>query len=234
VGVVGTFRVPTIAHGIDEAVPPVVAHYEVWSPWTVGLFEDYLQSEDRAPDYMIRSAEFPAATNEITLARYYDEIDKGRWYRVLQRRTVPRRVRVTPIIDQPIEFGEEIRIPREFRHRLLVATVDLRLNWKGRLLATLYQPPSSYLIPNRKLGSQLRISPIISRYGVVLTKRRRRRKKINHRSHHPLLPEVESKVRTLELEAELAGYDATQLYEPDIQLRVYVVEFFDVPQPARQ
>jgi hypothetical protein len=258
IATVGTFQSLLLAYGLHPETLPVVAHYEVWSPRAAAAIDRYLNS-DEAPQYLVRTANYPSASNELSIARLYRPTGSAGFnYTLLERRSDPLVVRSETLFEGTVGWDEPIDIPSEHLDSLLVAEVRYHRNLAGRLVSFLHHPPHAQMILERSDGSRasVRLNSMLADQGIVAAVdvpdpeyggHLQRRgvpgvKTIQdghwgggpdalHLSRHAILTEVESNVRRVRFRAETLGHDATALFKPELHVRIQVVSFTEAPQP---
>lgn len=258
IGTIGTFQTPVLAYGLHAETLPVVAHYEVWSPRAAASIDDYLES-DAAPQFLVRTASYPSASNEITVARLYRPTSiAGFNHRLLERRSEPLTTSSKTLFDGTVGWDEPIDIPSEYWDSLLVADVTYHQSLAGRLVSFLHHPPHAEMILEKSDGSEasVRLNSMLAGQGVVAAvdvpdpeyggHLQRRgvpgEKTIQegfwgggsdalHLSRHAVLSEVKSNVRRITFRARTLDRDATSLFKPELHVRVRVVSFSDASEP---
>lgn len=250
VATIGTYQTPLMAHGVRTETLPVVAHYEVWSPRTSAAMDRYLES-DEAPQFLLRTASFPSASNEISIARFYRPTSNAGFnYTLLERRTEPLTVRSRTIFDGDLGWDDPIDIPSEHWDSVLVVEVGYHPNLAGRAVGFLHHPPHVQMILEKSGGSEvdIRLNSLISGQGVIAAAdvpdpeyggHMQRRgipgvKTIQdghwgggpdalHLSRHAVLTEVQSNVRRISFHAQTLDWSAASLFKPQLQVRIQVV-----------
>ena len=258
IATIGTHQTLMLAHGLHSETLPVVAHYEVWSPRTVAAIDRYLES-DQAPRFLVRSANYPSVSNEVTVARLYrPTFADGFNHVVLERRSEPLVVSSQTLFEGTVGWDEPIDIPPEHWDSVLVADVSFHKNMAGRLVSFLHHPAHAQMILEKSDGSEasVRLNSMLSGQGVVAAAdvphpeyggHLQRRgvpgvKTIQdghwgggsdalHLARHPILTEVESNVRRIRFRARALGWDASALFKPEIQVRIRVLSFGTTSQP---
>ncbi len=258
VATIGTFQTPVLAHGLHAETLPVVAHYEVWSPRAAASIDRYLES-DAAPQFLVRTASYPSASNELTVARLYRSTPvAGFNYRLLERRSEPLVVSSKTLFDGTVGWDESIDIPSEYWDSLLVADITYHQNLAGRLVSFLHHPPHAEMILEKSDGTEasVRLNSMLAAQGVVAAvdvpdpeyggHLQRRgvpgEKTIQdgywgggsdalHLSRHAILSEVHSNVRKIRFRARTLDRDASALFKPELHVRVRVVSFSEASEP---
>ena len=258
VATIGTYHTPLLAHGVRSEILPVVAHYEVWSPRAAAAMDRYLES-DEAPQFLVRAANYPSVSNEVSIARLYrPTTNAGFNYRLLERRTEPLIVSSQTLFEGTVGWDEPIDIPSEQWDSLLVADVRYHKNMAGRLVAFLHHPPHVQMILEKSDGNEasVRLNSMLADHGVVAAAdvphheyggHLQRRgvpgaKTIQdghwgggpdalHLARHAVLTEVESNVRRIRFRARTLGRDASGLFKPELHVRVRVVSLGAGSQP---
>jgi hypothetical protein len=232
IATIGTYQTPLLAHGLRSETLPVIAHYEVWSPRNVAAMDRYLES-DEAARFLVRAANYPSASNELSVARLYRPISAARYYTLLERRTEPLVVSSRTLFDATVGWDEPIDIPPEHWGSLLVAEVHFRENMAGRLVGLLHHPPHAQMILEKSSGAHaiVRLNSLLADQGVVAAAYVAAPQKGHwdassralHLARHPILTEVESNVRRITFRARTLGQDASALFEPELRVRIRVV-----------
>jgi hypothetical protein len=232
IATIGTYQMPVFANGLRPESLPVVAHYEVWTPRNVAAIDRYLES-DEAPRFLVRTANYPSASNELSVARLYRPISNARGYTLLKRRTEPLVVSSRTLFDGTVGWDEPIDIPSDHWGSLLVAEVRFRKNMGGRLLGFFHHPPHAQMVLEKSSGHEasLRLNSLLADQGVVAAAHVARPQRGNwgasspalQRPRHPILTEVESQVRRIRFRARTLGRDASALFEPELHVRIRVV-----------
>lgn len=258
VATIGTFQTLVWAHGLRSETLPVVAHYEVWSPRSAAAMDEYLQS-DAAPRFLVRTASFASALNELSIARFYQETaTRGFNYTLLERRTEPLLVSSRTLFEGAVGWDEPIEIPAEHWDSLLVVEVDFRQNLAGRLVSFLHHPPHAQMVLERTDGTEarVRLNSMLAQQGVVAAAdvphdeyggHLQRRgvpgaKTIQdgdwgggadalHLARHAILSEISSNVRRITFSAETVGLEASALFDPELHVRIRVVSLSERAEP---
>jgi len=260
IATIGTYQTPLLAHHLHAETIPIIAHYEVWSPRTVAAMNRYLES-DEAPRFLVRSANYASASNEITVARLYRTVFTAFYYTLLERRAEPLVASSRTLFDGTVRWGEPIDIPPEYWSSLLVADVRFQHSMAGRLVGFLHHPPHAQMVLERTDGGEafVRMNSWISGHGVVVSADtppptygvylHRRGVSVGtmpktiqegywggsaqalHLARHRILTEVQSKVRRITFRARTLRGDASALFEPELHVRIRVVSFSESSQP---
>jgi hypothetical protein len=256
VATIGTFHTALLAHRVHAETLPVIAHYEVWSPRAAAAIDRYLES-DEAPELLVRAASYPSVSNELSIARLYRPTGIGGFnYSLLERRAEPLVVTSETLFEGTVGWNEPIDIPEAHWDSLVVAEVSYHRNMAGRLVSFLHHPPHVQIILEKTDGSEasVRLNSMLAPDGVVaavdvphpeygghLTRRGVPGVKTIqdghwgggsdalHLSRHGVLSEVKSNVRRIRFKAETLGWEASGLFQPELQVRVRVVSLREAP-----
>jgi len=236
IAVVGTYQVPLLAHGLKPETIPVIAHYEVWSPRSAAMIDQYFESP-LAPEFVLRTSNYESVSNELTLARHYDRFSAGKHHVMLKRRKDPLSVSWNTVIECDVGWDEPIAIPPEHRDSLLIAEVELESNALGRLVGFLLHPAHIQMVLSKpkKRSSRVRINPVLAREGVVVAGGGRSwdaTAAALHGTRHGLLSEVESRVKAITFRGRIAGRDAAALFKPRIHVTIRAATFHGHPTEA--
>jgi hypothetical protein len=236
IATIGTYQTPLLAHGLRSETLPVIAHYEVWSPRSVAAMDRYLES-DEAPPFLVRVANYPSASNELSVARLYRPISAARHYTLLERRTEPLVVSSQTLFDATVGWDEPIDIPPEHWDSLLVAEVHFRKNMAGRLVGFFHHPPHAQMVLEKSSGARatVRLNSWLADEGVVVAAHVAAPQKglwdassrALHLARHPILTEVQSNVSRITFRARTLGRDASALFESELRVRILVVSIGD-------
>jgi hypothetical protein len=232
IATIGTAHMPVLAHGLRSETLPVVAHYEVWSPRNVTAIDRYLES-DEASLFLVRTANYPSASNELSVARLYRPISTHRYYTLLKRRTEPLVVSSRTLFDGTVGWDEPIDIPSEHWNSLLVAEVHFHKNMVGRLVGFFHHPPHAQMVLEKSSGADaiVRLNSLLADQGVVVAARGGHwgaGGRALHGARHPILTEVESRVRRITFRARTLGRDASMLFDPELRVRIRVVSIDEI------
>jgi hypothetical protein len=258
IATIGTFQTPVLAYGLHAETLPVVAHYEVWSPRAAEAIDRYLESE-AAPQFLVRTASYPSASNEITIARLYRPTSiTGFNHTLLERRSEPLAVSAKTLFEGTVGWDQPIEIPSEYWDSLLVADVTYHQNLAGRLVSFLHHPAHAEMILEKTDGSEasVRLNSMLAGQGVVAAvdvpdpeyggHLQRRgvpgEKTIQdgywgggsdalHLSRHAVLSEVKSNVRRITFRARTLDRDASALFKPELHVRIRVISFSEASEP---
>ena len=258
IATIGTYQTPILAHGLRSETLPVVAHYEVWSPRAAAAIDRYLES-NQAPQFLVRSASYASASNELTVARLYRPTSTGGFnYELLERRPEPLVATSQTLFEGTVGWNEPIDIPPEHWDSLLVAEVAFHKNMAGRLVSFLHHPAHVQMILEKSDGGEasVRLNSMLSGQGVVAAVdvphpehgghlQRRGVPGVEtiqdghwgggsdalHLSRHGVLSEVESNVRRIRFRARTLGWDATGLFKPDLHVRILVMSLSAASEP---
>jgi hypothetical protein len=143
VGVFGTWHSLLLGYSGPHVALPVVASYEIWSPWTSRREQEFLLGPE-APDYLLYTASPVSAEVAVTLARRYEEIERRPRYLLLRRRPQSLAVNKRVVFDATVDDRRAIAIPAEWRTGPAVAEVRYTKTLANTVISTIHQPPKPF------------------------------------------------------------------------------------------
>jgi hypothetical protein len=128
---------------MNLVLSPVLQRYSAYTPYLDGLNAQWVR--DRGPRFLIfdgrsidgRNAwtETPAMWAEVY--RWYDTRTLGTRNLLLERRTVPRFLRLEPLTQEPLRFGDDLRFPTS--REPIFWSMHCSLTKRGRLRELLFR-----------------------------------------------------------------------------------------------
>jgi hypothetical protein len=217
-----------IAHDLQFDPRPVIQSYSAFTPELAELNAAHLRGS-HAPDnilFDINSVNnnFPSLEDGRScpeLLTRYDITDLTGQFVILKRSSHPRKHRLTPLADVPVQLGVPVTIA--INDAPLWAELEISPTLFGAVVATLYKPPVLNLSVSLEDGRQLlfRVVPGMARSGFLLS---------------PLIPDNESfaslyspaywhnlrglHIKSLTLFAVTAS-GSTPCYRSPLRLRLY-------------
>ena len=169
VAVFGTYQSLLLGHPGRLLNLPVIASYEIWSPWTSRLERDFFLNSN-PPDYLVYTASPSSAEVACTLTSVYEEVERGQQYRLLRRRPVPLTVTRRAVLEENIDAGDVVELEPEWRTGPAIVEVRYTKTFLHSVLSALYQPAEAYLVlfEGRKPFAKIRMNPLLSAEGIVL------------------------------------------------------------------
>ena len=145
VGVFGSCQSLLLGHAGRHVVLPIVAPYEIWSPWTSRREREFLLGPE-APDYLLYTGSPASAELALTLAARYAEVERRPSYWLLRRRPVPpERAQACRPRDQRRRRGPH-GVPPDWRTAPAVVEVRYTKTFTNTLISAVYQPPEAFLV----------------------------------------------------------------------------------------
>jgi len=230
IAVFGTYQSLVLGHPGRHVALPIVAPYEIWSPWTSRREREFLMGP-AAPDYLIYTASPTSAELALTLTARYAEIERGPRHRLLRLRPVPLTVTKRVVFEGHVEAGDTIEIPSAWRTGPAVAEVRYTKTFTNALISALYQPPEAFLVLFRMRTpfAKIRMNGLLSAEGVALSSQPGdwdSRPLALHGIRFGLLTDERVEATALGFEATgAAGPEWKRYFRPRIHLRIYIAEF---------
>jgi hypothetical protein len=217
-----------IAHDLQFDPRPVIQSYSAFTPELAELNAAHLRGP-HAPDNILFDVNsvnnnFPSLEDGRSwpeLLTRYDITDLTGQFVILKRSSHPRKHRLTPLADVPVQLGVPVTIATN--DAPLWAELEISPTLFGAVVATLYKPPVLNLSVSLEDGRQLlfRVVPGMARSGFLLS---------------PLIPDNESfaslyspaywhnlrglHIKSLTLFAVTAS-GSTPCYRSPLRLRLY-------------
>ena len=230
IGVFGTYQALVLGHPARHVTLPIVAPYEIWSPWASRRERDFLMGPD-APDYLLYTTSPASAELALALTARYAEIEPGFRHRLLQRRPMPLTVKKRVVFERDVEAGDTIEIPLEWKTGPAVAQVRYTKTWTNTLISGLYQPPEAFIVlfRGRTPFARVRMNALLSAEGIVLSSQPGiwdGSPLALHGIRFGLLTDERVDATALGFEARgVAGNEWALYFRPRIHLRIYIPEF---------
>ncbi len=226
-----------LAHGLPYHPRPVIQSYSAYTPELAELNAAFLRSNRAASNILfeIRPVDdhFPSLDDGRSwpeLLTRYDVADAMGTFVLLKQSATPREYHLQPLGDQPVVFGEPIRLPAT-NHGRLWAEMEINKSVLGSAVSVLHKPPMLRLAVSLRNGRRLdfRLVPDMARSGFLLS---------------PLINDNESFVALASVDGErdLMGWEVTSLtisaatesgstrcYQSPMRLRLYQLDY---PRPG--
>jgi len=230
VAVIGTYQTPIIAHGLEVASLPVIAHYEVWTPRATRKTRNFLSGPD-SPKYIFRAASYRSALTETVLASHYVQIGRNRFFRTLRRRNSPLTVKVMSEMKGATSWNSTVKIPERLRAKTLVLRLKMNDRTLGKTISFLFQPPIVKLVLRSKgcKDTFIRLNRLLLDEGVVLAMPWWCKYSHNynsfHEEFHSPLDHVQRYAESFSVVSSLCGKNASSLFEQKIQYEMMSLQF---------
>jgi hypothetical protein len=170
VAVFGSYQALLLGHAGRRVALPIVAPYEIWSPWTSRREREFLMGPD-APDYLLYTGSPASGDLALTLTTRYVEVDRRPSYRLLRRRPASLNVNKRVVFDASVDAGQRIEIPPDWRQGPAVAEVRYIKTLTNTLISAVYQPPEAFLVlfKGPTPAAKIRMNALMSSEGIVLS-----------------------------------------------------------------
>ena len=230
IAVFGTYQTLALGHPGRYVALPIIAPYEVWSPWTSRRERDFLKGPD-APDYLLYTTSPTSAELALILTTYYAEVDRGSHHRLLRRRFTPLTVTRRVVFDRQVNAGDTIEIPPAGREGPSIAQVSYTKTITNNLISSAYQPPEAFLVLLRGGAplARIRMNSLLSTEGIVLAGRAGNWDGVSvalHQIRFDLLDTERTEATVIAFEARgAAGNQWTRYFGRQLHVRIYLPEF---------
>jgi hypothetical protein len=228
--VFGTYQTLALGHPGRYVAMPIIAPYEVWSPWTSRRELDFLMGPD-APDYLLYTTSPTSAEVALALTARYEEVERGPLHRLLRRRVTPFRVTKRDVFEGDIEVHDRIEIPTSWRAGAAIAQIRYTKTIMNTLISSVYQPPEAFLVLFRGNTpfARVRMNALLSPDGIVLASRPGTwdgSPLALHGIRFDLLTNERIEATALGFEARgVTGNDWLRYFGRRLHLRIYVPDF---------
>ena len=237
IAVFGTYQSLALGHPGRYVTLPIVAPYEIWSPWTSRRERDFLMSP-AAPDYLLYTTSPASAELALALTARYAEIERGLRHRLLQRRPMPLTVKRRVVFEGDVDAGVLLEIPPEWQTGPAIAQVYYTKTFTSTLLSSLYQPPEAFIVlfHGRTPFARVRMNPLLSTEGIVLSSQPGSwdgNPPALHGIRFGLLTDERVDATAISFEARgVAGSQWSRYFGPSLHVRICLPEFQqDTPSP---
>ena len=170
VAVFGSYQSLLLGYSGRRVALPIVASYEIWSPWTSRREREFLMGPD-APDYLLYTASPASGELALSLTARYAEVERRSRYVLLRRRPAPLNVTKRVVFEASVDPGQRIEIPPDWRKGPAVAEVRYTKTFTNALISAVYQPPEAFLVlfKGPTLVAKIRMNFLLSEEGIVLS-----------------------------------------------------------------
>jgi hypothetical protein len=229
VAVFGTDQSLLLGHSGRRVALPIVASYEIWSPWTSRREREFLMGPD-APDYLLYTASPASGELALALAARYSEAERRPHYGLLRRRPAPLDVNKRVVFESSVDAGHRIEIPPDWRKGPAIAEVRYTKTLTNTLISAVYQPPEAFLVlfKGPTTVAKIRMNSLLSAEGIVLSSAPGvwdGKARALHGIRFGLLTDERVDATALGFEARgLAGNTWTRYFGPRIHVRIYIPE----------
>jgi hypothetical protein len=172
IGVFGTYQTLALGYPGRYVPMPIVAPYEVWSPWTSRRELSFLLSAE-APDYLLYTTTPTTAEVALAMSARYEEVERGHHHRLLRRRAKPLHITTRVVFDGDIDAARLVPISPSWRPGATIAQIRFAKTLFSEGLSLLYQQPEAFLVLFRGPTpyARIRLNPLLAADGIVLSSR---------------------------------------------------------------
>lgn len=230
VAVFGSYQSLLLGYSGPRVMFPIVASYEVWSPWTSRRQRDFLRGPD-APDYLLYTESPTSGELALTLAARYAEVERRPAFELLRRRPVPLSLHKRVVFEGNVAARDRIEVPADWRNGPAVAEVRYAKTFFNTVISAFYQAPEAFLVlfDGPRAMAKIRMNSLLSEEGIVLSGKPgvwggAPEALLGNR--FGLLTDERVDATALGFEAAgAAGDDWNSYFVPSLHVRIYIPEF---------
>jgi hypothetical protein len=226
----GSYQSLLLGHPGHRIQLPVVASYEIWSPWTSRRVREFFMGP-KAPDYLVYTASPSSAELASILTARYQEITRAERYRLFRRRPVALPVAKRLVLEREIKASELIELSPKWREAPVIAEIRYTKTFLSTLISAFYQPPEAFvvLLHGNSRFATVRMNALLSEEGIVLSSAPGvwdGRPKALHGIRFGLLTDERTQATAIRFEASGAvGRRWDRYFAPKLRVRLYIPEF---------